>query len=59
MDRFYKQLFDKDYNIREVAKGALSQARAKLNPGAFKRLNDVAVSKFYSDACYHHWQGIP
>lgn len=58
LDRFYKQLFDQDYNIREVTKGALSQARAKLNPWAFKRLNEVAVTGFYSDACYHRWHGM-
>ena len=55
LDRFYKTLFNKDYNIRELTKGALSQARAKLNPWAFKRLNEVAVNTFYQDAPYYLW----
>ena len=44
-----------DFNIREVTKGALSQARAKLEPRAFKRLNDVACNTFYDLAPYHVW----
>lgn len=58
LDRFYKQLYDNEYNIREVSKGALSQARAKLNPWAFKRLNQVAVSGFYNEASYYTWHGM-
>lgn len=48
LDRLYKQLYREDFNIREVTKGALSQARAKLNPSAFQRLNEVAVDRFYT-----------
>jgi hypothetical protein len=55
LDRFYTKLFDKDFNIREVTKGALTQARAKLNPWAFKRLNQVALESFYRDANYFVW----
>lgn len=55
LDRFYKQLFDKDFNIRQVTKGALSQARKKLNPWAFQRLNEVAVEGFYNEASYYTW----
>ena len=33
LDRFYKVVKSGDFNIREVTKGALSQARAKLDPG--------------------------
>ena len=58
LDRFYKQLYDKEYNIREVTKGALSQARGKLNPWAFKRLNEVAVAGFYNEASYYTWHGM-
>lgn len=52
LDRFFKSLYDEDYNIRSVTKSALSQARAKLNPWAFKRLNEVAVKSFYESAPY-------
>lgn len=58
LDRFYKVLFESDFNIREVTKGALSQARAKLNPWAFKRLNEVASESFYRNADYYVWHGM-
>ncbi len=55
LDRFYKVVKSGDFNIREVTKGALSQARAKLDPWAFKRLNDVACNTFYELAPYYVW----
>ena len=55
LDRFFKELTDSDFNIRQVTKGAFSKARAKLSPWAFKRLNEVAVNTFYQDAPYHKW----
>lgn len=58
LDRFFKSLYDEDYNIRSVTKSALSQARAKLNPWAFKRLNEVAVKSFYESAPYLTWNGF-
>jgi hypothetical protein len=58
LDRFYKTLYDSDFNIREVTKGALTQARAKLNPWAFKRLNEVAVNSFYEAASYYTWHSF-
>lgn len=57
MDRFFRELFREDFNIREVTKGALTQARAKLNPWAFQRLNEVAVNSFYSSADFLTWDG--
>lgn len=47
-----------DFNIREVTKGALTQARAKLNPEAFKRLNNVAINTFYTEVEYYNWYGM-
>jgi hypothetical protein len=47
LDRFYKEVTKSDFNIREATKGAFTQARAKLNPWAFSRLNEVAVNSFY------------
>ena len=47
LDSFFKALSKSDFKIREVTKGAFTQARAKLNPWAFKRLNEVAVNSFY------------
>lgn len=58
LDRFYKALSSSDFNIREVTKSALSQARSKLNPWAFSRLNQVAVNSFYNEASYYIWYGM-
>jgi hypothetical protein len=58
LDRFFKIVNKSDFNIREVTKGALSQARAKLNPWAFKRLNEVACNTFYAEAAYYIWYGF-
>ncbi|MBK8700712.1 MAG: hypothetical protein IPN29_14715 [Saprospiraceae bacterium] len=57
IDRFCQKLIGGDYQIREVTKGALSQARAKLNPWAFQRLNTVAVKSFYETEMYDEWYG--
>lgn len=58
LDRFFKSLYDEDYNIRSITMSALSQARTKLNPWAFKRLNEVAVKSFYESAPYLTWNGF-
>lgn len=59
LDRLYAKLLDKDFNIREVTKGAFSQARAKLNPWAFQRLNEVASDAFYKEVpFYYTWYGM-
>lgn len=55
LDRFFKAVSHSDFNIREVTKGAFTQARAKLNPWAFQRLNEVAVNTFYQGAEYYVW----
>lgn len=58
LDRFYKEVTQSDFNIRAVTKGAFTQARAKLNPWAFKRLNEVAVNSFYNGAEYYVWHNM-
>jgi hypothetical protein len=57
INSFCKKILGGDYNIREVTSGAISQARAKLNPWAFQRLNEVGVESFYSEAPYLKWHG--
>ena len=47
LDKFYRDMNQRDFNIREVTKGAFTQARSKLNPECFKRLNKRAVEVFY------------
>jgi hypothetical protein len=56
-DSFFKTVLSTDYNIRAVTKGALSQSRSKLKPEAFKEINEVACSGFYSGAPYQKWHG--
>lgn len=58
LDSFFKALNNCDFKIREVTKGALTQARAKLNPWAFIRLNEIAVNTFYDQAEYYVWNGM-
>jgi hypothetical protein len=58
LDLFFKALSKSDFKIREATKGALTQARAKLKPYAFIRLNEVAVSTFYENAQTHRWHGM-
>jgi hypothetical protein len=58
MDSFFKALSKSDFKIREVTKGVLTQARAKSEPYAFIRLNEVAVKTFYDHAEYYPWNGM-
>jgi len=58
LDRFFKSMDKSDFSIREVTKGAFTQARAKLNPWAFKRLNEVAVNTFYEENEVYTWNGM-
>jgi hypothetical protein len=55
LDEFFKALNRTDCKIKEITKGAFTQARAKLNEWAFIRLNEVAVSNFYANAEYYVW----
>jgi len=57
LDRFYAKLDGSDFSIRGATKGAFSQARKKLNPWAFQRLNEVTVDTFYREADYYVWGG--
>lgn len=58
MDSFFKEISRSDFKIREVTKGAFTQARSKLNPWAFKRLNEVSSNTFYEGADYYTWHGM-
>lgn len=55
LDSFYREVSGSDFNIREVTKGAFTQARAKLKYEAFIELNDNVVESFYSEAPYLVW----
>jgi hypothetical protein len=58
LDRFFKSMDKSDFSIREVTKGAFTQARAKLDPWAFKRLNEVAIDTFYEQNKVYTWNGM-
>lgn len=58
LDRFYKSLDKSDFNIRTVTKSAFTQARSKLNPWGFKRLNEVAVNSFYENNEVYTWYNM-
>jgi hypothetical protein len=58
LNNFFTAIAKSDFKIREVTKGAFSQARVKLNPWAFQRLNEVAVNTFYEGAEYYVWYGM-
>ncbi len=55
LDSFFKVTLNKDFDIRKVTKSAFTQARAKLKPEGFKRLNEIAVNTFYDEAAYYKW----
>ncbi|MFV1976962.1 MAG: IS4 family transposase [Candidatus Scalindua sp.] len=55
LDSFFTKINSSSYTIREVTKGAFSQARSKLNEWGFKRLNEIAVDTFYNNAEYYTW----
>jgi hypothetical protein len=56
LDAFYKEVKERDFNIRTVTKGAFSQARAKLKYEAFIEMNDNVVQTFYNEAPYLVWK---
>lgn len=58
LDSFFQAISQSDFNIREVTKGAFTQARAKLNPWAFIRLNEVVVDTFYSQTLIYTWMNL-
>jgi len=57
LDFFLQKISSSEYSIREVSKGALTQARAKLEPWAFARLNEVASEQFYASSEHYTWHG--
>ena len=55
LDDFFQRLNKSDFQIRTVTKGALTQARAKLQPEAFQALDKVVRNGFYKDASHYTW----
>lgn len=55
LNSFYQKIQGQDFSIQHVTKGALTQARAKLKPEAFKELNKVGNDSFYQNSPYLKW----
>ena len=58
LDSFYKEVTGGDFNIREVTKGAFTQARSKLSHEVFIKLNQSVNDTFYSEAPYLVWNNM-
>lgn len=50
--------FSKDLNTTKTTRSAITQARTKISPQAFIKLNDVLVEEFYKDNDYLTYQGF-
>ncbi|MDP3024314.1 MAG: IS4 family transposase [candidate division Zixibacteria bacterium] len=58
LDSFYKEVTGGEFNIREVTKGAFTQARSKLSHEVFIKLNESVNNTFYSEAPYLVWNNM-
>lgn len=56
LNRFFGIVRGQHYDIHEVTAGALTQARAKLKPGAFIEMNAAVIPDFYEYAPYKIWK---
>jgi hypothetical protein len=52
---FFKLVEGAEFSVRKVTKSAFTQARAKMDPLLFKRLNKVASDTFYTQAKHNLW----
>jgi len=57
LNHFFSVLQGGSYDIQEVTKGALTQARAKLKHTAFIEMNQAVLPDFYNAAPYERWRG--
>lgn len=57
LDAFYKKITGSEFNVREVTKGAFTQARSQLKPEAFLELNENVCKTFYDEAPFLVWKG--
>jgi hypothetical protein len=55
LDDFFQRLSGSEFQIRTITKGALTQARAKLKPEAFKELDRVTQESFYKESGCYTW----
>lgn len=58
LDDVFRLACDETIPLRQVSKGAFTQARAKLDPQVFVNLNKTAVTTFYDGADVYTWSGM-
>lgn len=58
LDSFFKMVEGSEFSIRKVTKSAFTQARSKMDPLLFKRLNKVASDTFYAQAKHSLWHNL-
>ncbi len=58
LDSFYQEVTGGEFKIREVTKGAFTQARSKLSHEVFIKLNESVNNTFYSEAPYMVWNNM-
>ncbi len=58
LDSFYQEIIGGDFKIREVTKGAFSQARLKLGYEVFIKMNQSCCDTFYNEAPYLVWNNM-
>lgn len=58
LDSFYQEITGGDFKIREVTKGAFSQARSKLSHEVFIKMNRSCCDTFYNEAPYLVWNNM-
>lgn len=58
LDTFYQEITGSDFKIREVTKGAFTQARSKLSHEVFIKLNESVNNTFYDEAPYLVWNNM-
>lgn len=58
MDSFYQEIVGGDFKIREVTKGAFTQARAKLGHEVLDKMNRSVNDTFYTEAPYLVWNDM-
>lgn len=58
LDSFYQEIIGGDFKIREVTKGAFTQARAKLGHEVLAKMNGSVNDTFYTEAPYLVWNDM-
>jgi hypothetical protein len=58
LDDFFGRLANQGNLLRAVSKSAFSQARKKLNPSAFRALNEMLLEQWEKQVAVPRWHGL-